>query len=162
MAIVMKDIPAADRSDELVEELAQVWERSVRATHLFLTEEDIVSMRPEVRGGLAGVANLSVAYDDESGEGAPALGFAGVQEDVLEMLFIDAAARGKGVGKKLLHHAVNDFAARRLDVNEQNPQAHGFYIHEGFIDASRSEFDSEGRPFPIIHMELPEKGACAD
>ena len=159
MAVVIKDIPAADRTDELVEELAQVWERSVRATHMFLTEEDIEGMRPEVRGGLAGIANLSVAYDDECGESASALGFAGVQDDVLEMLFIDAAARGKGVGKKLLHHAIEVHGARRLDVNEQNPQAHGFYLHEGFIDASRSELDPAGRPFPTIHMELSNKAA---
>ena len=160
MGIRIQEYSCEERTSNLVEELAQVWERSVRATHMFLTEEDIVGMRPEVREGLAAVASLAVAYDDASGDDGSALGFAGVQDDVLEMLFIDAAARGKGVGKKLLQQAVDVHGARRLDVNEQNPQAHGFYLHEGFVDASRSELDSAGRPFPIVHMELPKKDAC--
>lgn len=41
-----------------------------------------------------------------------------------------------------------------MDVNEQNPQAVGFYKHMGFDTFKRSEFDEQGNPFPILHMKL--------
>ncbi len=115
----------------------------MRATHLFLSEDDIVAMRPEVHEGLRAVPQLAVAFDD----GAP-LGFAGVADGKLEMLFVDDAARGRGIGSALLKHAVDRWGVHRLDANEQNPAARGFYEHEGFRVASRSELDEAGRPFP--------------
>ena len=50
-----------ERSDDVVSALASVWEASVRATHDFLTEEDVVALRPDVRAGHAGVEVLDVA-----------------------------------------------------------------------------------------------------
>ena len=122
-----------ERSSELVAALADVWERSVRATHDFLAEDDIVGLRPEAESGIAGVERLTVAYDG----GAPC-GFAGSQDGKLEMLFVAPEARGRGVGRALLAHAVEHARVRTLDVNEQNPQAVGFYEHEGFVVAGRS------------------------
>ena len=127
-----------ERSSELVAALADVWERSVRATHDFLAEDDIVGLRPEAESGIAGVERLTVAYDG----GAPC-GFAGSQDGKLEMLFVAPLA-----------HAVEHARVRTLDVNEQNPQAVGFYEHEGFVVAGRSPVDDAGRPFPLLHMRL--------
>lgn len=145
----LKEVASNARSAELVAQLAAVWERSVRATHGFLAEEDIVGMRPDVPNYIRGIAQLTVAHEDDR-----AIGFAGVEDGSLEMLFIDAEARGRGTGKALLRHAVENQGVVRLDVNEQNPQARGFYEHEGFRVVSRSELDGEGRPFPLLHMEL--------
>ncbi|WP_418256282.1 GNAT family N-acetyltransferase, partial [Gordonibacter urolithinfaciens] len=47
-----------------------------------------------------------------------AVGFAGAQDSHLEMLFVDDAARGAGVGGALLAHAVKRWGVRTLDVNE--------------------------------------------
>lgn len=80
-----------------------------------------------VHDALRGVRQLAIATDET---GAP-LGFAGVQDEALEMLFIHPSARGQGIGRALLAFAVNELGARRLDVNEQNPQAQGFYEHCG-------------------------------
>lgn len=144
------DITAAGaRADDLVEALAAVWEASVRATHAFLTEDDVVALRPEARAGIAGVDVLEVARLD----GEPC-GFSGVQDGKLEMLFVAPAARGCGVGKALLVRAIALHGATELDVNEQNPQAVGFYEHEGFAVAGRSPMDDAGRPFPLLHMRL--------
>lgn len=44
--------------------------------------------------------------------------------------------------------------ALSVDVNEQNPQAVGFYLHYGFVQTGRSPLDGEGRPFPLLHMSL--------
>lgn len=49
---------------------------------------------------------------------------------------------------------VFEAADGRVDVNEQNFEAHRFYLRYGFMNVGRSETDSAGRPFPIIHMRL--------
>ncbi|MER7245925.1 hypothetical protein [Kribbella sp. NPDC000426] len=56
-------------------------------------------------------------------------------------------------GSLLLEHAFAHFAATSVDVNEQNPQAIGFYQRHGFAQVSRSETDSTGKPYPILHLK---------
>jgi putative acetyltransferase len=42
-----------------------------------------------------------------------------------------------------------------LAVNEQNPQAKGFYEHLGFQVYKRADIDEQGNPYPILYMKLP-------
>ncbi|MNI73823.1 putative N-acetyltransferase YjaB [compost metagenome] len=81
-------------------------------------------------------------------------GFAGVAAGKIEMLFIDPAHRGQGLGKKLLRYAMENLNADELDVNEQNPQALGFYFKQGFEVIGRSEVDGMGQPYPLLHMRM--------
>ncbi len=128
--------------------LLDVWESSVRATHAFLREEDIAALRGEIPGYF-GLVELWTARD-ESGKIAA---FAGIAEDSLEMLFVRAEAQGNGLGRALLRRALAR-GVTRLDVNEQNPQALGFYEHMGFAVTGRSALDGQGRPYPLLHMQL--------
>ena len=77
-------IPQHDRTPELVRQLLDVWERSVTATHLFLSGDEIQQIKEYVPQALRGVAHLVVAQD---GAGRPAA-FMGVEDGTLEMLFI--------------------------------------------------------------------------
>ena len=131
-------------------ELLDVWENSVRATHDFITEDDIAFFKPIIIEQAFPHVTLKCIKDEHKA----ILGFIGVHECKIEMLFILDAARGKGVGKALLNYAVDQLAANKVDVNEQNPLAVGFYQHMGFKVASRSPLDDMGKPFPILHMEL--------
>jgi len=70
------------------------------------------------------------------------------------MLFIHPDYRRKGIGKCLLHYAISKLHITRVDVNEQNEQAVGFYEHAGFTTIARSELDGTGKPYPILHMVL--------
>lgn len=70
------------------------------------------------------------------------------------MLFIDATARGKGYGSKLLNYGIENLNVDELAVNEQNPQAVGFYEHMGFKTVERSELDDQGNPYPILRMKI--------
>lgn len=129
-----------------------VWESSVRATHHFLKEEDIQFYKVLILNEYLNAVELACVRD---GNGV-IVGFLGVAEDRIEMLFIDPITIGKGVGKLLLNHARYQLNATKVDVNEANEQAVGFYQHAGFSIVSRSELDPAGKPFPILHMELAE------
>ena len=146
----MRIYEAGERTEELVRELLEVWERSVRATHLFLSDGEVRSIREYVPQALLGVAHLLVAEDEA---GAPAA-FMGVEDGALEMLFIDPEERGKGLGRRLLRLGIESYGVRRLAVNEQNPRAAGFYEHMGFEAYARSETDEQGNPYPILYMRL--------
>ena len=131
------------------ERLVAIWESSVRATHHFLQESDIAALRPLLLN--AYLPNLSVVI---SRDDAGAIhGFLGVDKNRIEMLFVDDASRGKGVGKLLLNYAVEHIGANEVDVNEQNPQGVAFYRHMGFEQIGRSEVDGQGKPFPLLHMK---------
>ncbi|GAA3935403.1 GNAT family N-acetyltransferase [Litoribacillus peritrichatus] len=135
---------------EYYAELLDVWENSVRATHDFITEDDIEFFKPIIiEQAFPNVTLKCVKNEDGS-----ILGFVGVHELKIEMLFILNAARGQGIGTLLLDHAIKHLGAKQVDVNEQNPLAVGFYQHMGFKIVSRSPLDDMGKPFPILHMSL--------
>jgi putative acetyltransferase len=132
------------------ETLLALWERSVRATHDFLTDDDITSLRPLVAEELASDA---VAWWVIASDEADPIGFLGYTKDTIEGLFIDPAHRGAGAGRFLVEHA-QQLASGPLavDVNEQNVAAIRFYEAMGFTIVSRSPTDGAGRPFPLAHM----------
>lgn len=143
-------VVAGDRDRDLVDGLLAVWESSVRATHDFLSEADIRRISAYVPDAFGSVETLVLAHD---GDGFLS-GFAGVTGDELEMLFITPKSQGGGIGKALLRVAMEGYGVTRLDVNEQNGRARGFYEHMGFEVTSRSATDGNGDPFPILHMRL--------
>ena len=131
-------------------ELLAVWENSVRATHSFITEEDIAFFKPMIiEHAFPAVSLKCVKNNNEK-----ILGFVGVNDAKVEMLFVLDKERGNGIGTTLLKHAIENFNANKVDVNEQNPEAVGFYQHHGFKVVSRSPLDDMGKPFPILHMSL--------
>ena len=144
----MKIIEVKNRTPDLINQLLEVWEGSVRATHLFLSDDEIKSIKEYVPQALNGIAHLMIA-EDESGR---AVAFMGIEDGSLEMLFIAPEERGKGLGKRLIQYGIENYAVERLAVNEQNPQAKGFYEHMGFQVYKRTELDEQGNPYPLLYM----------
>ena len=139
------------RDDER-DALLQIWLRSVRATHTFLSETDIEFFLPLVREALApGVLDIWVLC---APDGQP-VGFMGMEGNRIEALFLEPHYRRQGGGRRLVEHARRLHGALALDVNEQNPEARRFYESCGFVVEGRSEVDGTGRPFPLLHMRLP-------
>lgn len=131
--------------------LLSIWESSVRATHDFLDEADILFFKSVIQEHKAfEQVHLVVARDEDN----QLLGFMGTAEDKIEMLFLDPACRNQGIGRQLLQYAIEELGIRKVDVNEQNASATAFYEKAGFKTVSRSEKDGTGKPFPILHMEL--------
>ncbi|ENZ7486520.1 acetyltransferase [Klebsiella aerogenes] len=129
------------------EDIIQIWKSSVDATHDFLTAHDRQEIEKEVVGFFSETP-VWVATNDED----QPLGFMFLHDGHLEALFVDAAARGLGVGKQLISHALALHPDLSVDVNEQNQQAVGFYHHMGFKVSGRSGQDSQGRPYPLLHL----------
>ncbi|WP_265131576.1 GNAT family N-acetyltransferase [Chryseobacterium oranimense] len=129
--------------------IMEIWESAVTATHDFLAEEDFNYFKQAIPGDY--LPQLDVYLISEDGE---AKGFASVAGDTLEMLFIHDDARGKGYGKKLYEWMKETTGLTKVDVNEQNPQAIGFYEKMGFKRVGRSEKDGSGKNYPLIHMSL--------
>lgn len=147
----MQIYEAEERTEQLVDQLLAVWESSVRATHSFLTETEILRIKEYVPEAIKGVRHLLIASDN----GAPAA-FMGVQDGSIEMLFVAASERGRGIGKRLIRYGIDSYSARTLAVNEQNPQAKGFYEHMGFRVYKRTDIDEQGNPYPLLYMHLAE------
>ncbi|QHL87349.1 GNAT family N-acetyltransferase [Nibribacter ruber] len=150
MHLLNPNVPPIDTiSPSDYQELTAVWEASVRATHHFLEEKDIQFFKPLILNEF--LAQLEVRCVRENSK---ILGFVGIADGKVEMLFLHPDARGKGIGKQLLRYAISELNATEVDVNEQNDKAVGFYLHNGFVVESRSELDGMGKPFPLLHMGL--------
>lgn len=131
-------------------DVVDIWEASVRATHHFLKEEDIQYFKPLILNTNLDAVELKCVRNEED----KIIGFLGVADENLEMLFIHPDCRGQQIGKTLLNFSIEKMNVKKVDVNEQNDQAVGFYEKCGFETTSRSELDSSGKPYPTLHMEL--------
>ncbi len=145
----MKIIELRERPPKLLRQLLEIWESSVRATHLFLSDGEIENIKQYVPQALKSVPNLIIA---ENQNGRP-IGFMGIAEQKLEMLFIADSERGKGAGKRLLQYGIDNYSVNELAVNEQNPLAKGFYEHMGFKVSKRTDIDEQGAPYPLLYMK---------
>ena len=134
----------------LLPALLKLWEDSVHATLHFLSDAEIRRIRDYVPQALKEVPHLLIAETDE---GEP-LGFLDIAECRPEMLFLAPAVRGKGLGGWLLRYAMENYSVCELTVNEQNPQAVGFYRHMGFRTYRRTDSDEAGDPYPLLYMRL--------
>ena len=155
----MKIYEVRERTPRLVADLLDIWEVFVRATHHFLSDAEITQIKEYVPQALQGVVHLIIAEDETDGPTA----FIGIENNRLEMLFLShqlehliasALQRNVEMRKQLLQYAVQDYGVRELTVNEQNPQAVGFYEHLGFQTYKRTEYDEEGNPYPLLYMKL--------
>lgn len=120
----------------------------MRASHDFLSDQDIQSLVPIVRDQT--LPNLEVWV--LCNEASSPIGFMGLDDNKLEALFVSPTSFRKGGGKVILEHARKLKCPLQVDVSEQNPRAVAFYLSNGFLLAGRSSTDSRGQPFPLLHL----------
>ena len=75
----MKVIEITDRNLELIQILLQIWESSVKATHLFLSDDERNKIKQYVPQALKEVPHLIIA---ENEKGSP-VGFMGIANQML-------------------------------------------------------------------------------
>lgn len=126
----------------------EIWRSAVVATHDFLTLEDFAAIEALVRDQYLPAAEFLIAADEND----QALAFMGMTEAQIDSLFVHAEARGAGVGRRLVEHAMSLHPVLTVDVNEQNASGAGFYERMGFKTVGRSPVDDAGRPYPLLHL----------
>ena len=145
----MQIFVADNRTEEMIDSLTRLWEKSVIATHTFLTADGIAEIKNYVPQAIGGVQHLLIAVEKDK-----TVGFIGVEQNRIEMLFLLPERTGAGIGKALVKRAVEQYKADEVTVNEQNPSAVGFYEHIGFKTYKRTELDEAGMPYPLLYMKL--------
>lgn len=137
----------SSRPEELPR-LFEIWRTAVEATHGFLTPEHLAMITAQVREQYLPTAVLHVAVDAADRP----MGFMGFADGMIDSLFVDPAHHGCGVGRRLVETARTSGHTLSVDVNEQNLGARKFYERLGFKVVGRSELDSSGMPYPLLHL----------
>lgn len=122
----------------------------MKATHLFLSEKEIEKIKEYVPQALKKIGHLIIIVNEINNPVA----FMGIENYKLEMLFVSAVQRGKGLGTKLIQYGIREYSINELTVNEQNPETKSFYEHNGFQVYKRTETDEQGNPYPLLYMKL--------
>ncbi|OTG67102.1 GNAT family N-acetyltransferase [Acinetobacter silvestris] len=129
------------------DQLLNIWEKSIRATHDFLNEQQILQIKELIikHHYFDHVQLFHVEHEQKI------IGFIGLAYEKIEMLFIDPQYFHRGIEAIFIQHAVS-LGINEVDVSEQNTKALAFYQKHGFHQIARSEMDAEGNPFPILHL----------
>lgn len=128
--------------------LIQLWEKSVLATHDFLKSSDREDLKAEIPTYFPHL-DMKMWYQEDS-----LIGFSGVNEGHLEMLFLDPEQIGKGYGSRILTFLIENEGVRTVDVNKGNKKATAFYLKNKFQVTGESKQDGQGRNYPIMHLAL--------
>lgn len=136
-------------TDSYRKQVLIIWEKSVLATHDFLSPSDFVEIKNLVKDIDFNEFQVFCLTKENL-----VMGFIGVADKKIEMLFLDPQYFGQGLGQKLLNFAVKELKADKLDVNEQNTKALKFYQNFGFETFERTEKDDQGRNYPLLRMKL--------
>ena len=129
-------------------EMVDVWEAAVGATHTFMTARHIKQYQAYLPATLQQATWLAGIRTPHGS----LLGFAGGYARHLTLLFVQPNWQRRGIGTRLLAHAVQRRGVRLLAVHEANTHALTFYLKHGFVVQRRSELDSLGESFPVLHL----------
>lgn len=130
-------------------QLQKIWRDSVRETHSFLKEVDFLEIEEQLINYFQQVS-LKVWLQSQE----EIVGFSGTHGEHLEMLFLDPRFFRKNYGSEILQHLIREAGVTTVDVNEENTGALAFYQKNGFQLVQRSEKDSQGKDYPILHLKL--------
>lgn len=107
----MRIYGVSERASNLTENLVRIWENSVRATHLFLSDDEIKQIKSYVPQALNEFSHLIIAKNEGN-----AAAFMGCENGRIEMLFLAPSARGKGLGKALVQYGVCTLTCGKLPL----------------------------------------------
>jgi len=136
-----------------VARIIEIWRGAVDATHDFLAAADREEIDRATCAYLAGASLWVLANETDR-----PMAFSAVTGSNMDALFVAREARGRGLGDRLVRHALSLSPMLSTQVNEQNSQAMGFYLKLGFKPVRRDACDDDGRPYPIVHLVRDGQG----
>jgi GNAT superfamily N-acetyltransferase len=119
------------------------------AAELVVSEQDIaardvfVAQAGQALAGVAGIDHLA-------------------QPPELDLLFVDPAHQGTGLGRALLRHALQAAHARGLRelAIASDPYAEAFYLSQGAIRVGAQHSPSTGRELPLLSIATDTAFPC--
>ena len=145
------NLQAASASDYPV--LLKIWEDSVRASHDFLPEERLQALKSLLLDSYFPQVNLWLWQDAAQQR----LGFVGVAEANIEMLFVQPQAQGLGIGKA---RPAEDRGERRHQRGRSRKALDASYAGSHEINPKLNFFNEKLKPFFI--EKTPSKLIIAD
>ncbi|MCT4636862.1 MAG: GNAT family N-acetyltransferase [Bacteroidales bacterium] len=132
-------------------ELINIWNQSMSATHQFIDKDDITLLRKKTLIDMFDKCDMvCIRTEDNS-----IVGFLGVNNKMVEMLFVSPLYIHSGIGKRLLKFAVDEMAANQLYVFQENTRAVKFYEEFGFKIAEELPVDPiTNKPNSLFKMTL--------
>lgn len=82
------------------------------------------------------------------------VGFISLLDSFIGGLFVAPAQQGKGIGRRLIAHALDLKGDLSLEVYTANEQAMRFYRSLGFLEVSRRSTDDDSLPFENARLSL--------
>lgn len=146
----MNILEIKDRTNDVINDLVKLWEESVKSSHLFLTEEEILNIKFYVPDLLKNIPLLFAIKNDLNN----IVAFMGIENKKMNMLFISPKYQRKGLGKTLVDYAIKNLGVFEVSCNEQNTSAKNFYLKMGFVVYKRTKIDEQGNNYPILYMKL--------
>lgn len=120
---------SSDRSCELVNEILDVYEKSISETANSLSEESKKEIMADTEKMILDIENLIIIKDDNE----KVIGFMGVENEAVEMICLHPNYKNKGIGKELMNVAINEHNVNKAYVKKINVSGIDFCKHMGFI-----------------------------
>lgn len=131
------------------EKLSNIWFDASMKAHPFIGEPRLVEQRKLIKEEYLPKAETWVVCC-----GGEPVGFISLIDSFIGGIFIAMDQQGRGIGRKLIAHALALKGKLSLEVYTANEQAVRFYRSLGFKELSRRDVDDFGYPYPNAALQL--------
>lgn len=131
-----------------IDAVIEVWNRSSRIAHSFLTDDFFDAERHEIRDRWLPIAETTVYEDD-----GQVVGFLSLIGNEVGAFFVDPDHQGQGIGLQLMDHARGSRPFLELNVFESNASGRRFYAAYGFVAVSEHLHEAAGAKELRLRLE---------
>lgn len=142
--VIRPFIGAAD-----TEQLSNIWFDASMKAHPFIGEPRLVEQRKLIEDEYLPKSETWIACC-----GGETAGFISLLDSFIGGIFIAPAWQGRGIGGKLIAHALTLKGELSLEIYTANEQAVRFYRALGFTEVSRRDVDDFGYSYPNATLQL--------
>ncbi|MDR0857046.1 MAG: GNAT family N-acetyltransferase [Mycoplasmataceae bacterium] len=129
--------------------LNDIWYKSAKHTHNFLSTADFEAIAPRVKSILQGKETAILVYEQNK-----IIAFSTIKAKHIESIFVLPEYIRQGIGSKIVEYAKQKHEVETVDVNKQNENAINFYKKHGFVISGETDKDAFGKGYPILHLHL--------
>ncbi|ETA49910.1 GNAT family N-acetyltransferase [Ponticoccus alexandrii] len=129
--------------------LSAIWLDASLMAHPFIGKPRLMEQQKLIEGEYLPNSETWVAC-----HGDRSVGFISLLGDFVGGIFIAPDWQGRGIGRRLIDHALRQKGALSLEVYTRNEQAMRFYSALGFREVSRRAVDDLGYPYENARLHL--------